>query len=242
VERLAASGEEDAVRRKHAAYFLALVEAAEPYLASAERRAWLEQLEMAYDNLRAVLVWSQVMQDGGATELRLAGSLWWFWYFGGYASEGRGWLEDALERSKALELISETLDPADHMISDRSIATVRAQMDAVTFAAAWAAGRSMPLEQAIAEALEPLPEVSPPISPPVTPQPSTPTDRYPAGLTRREVEVLRLIAQGLTEAQVAERLVISAHTVHAHLRAIYGKLEVTSRAAATRFAVDHHLV
>jgi DNA-binding NarL/FixJ family response regulator len=56
------------------------------------------------------------------------------------------------------------------------------------------------------------------------------------------VEVLRLIAQGLTDAQVAERLVVSAHTVHAHLRSIYGKLDVTSRAAATRFAVDHHLV
>ena len=52
----------------------------------------------------------------------------------------------------------------------------------------------------------------------------------------------RLIAQGLTDAQVAERLVVSAHTVHAHLRSIYGKLDVTSRAAATRFAVDYHLV
>jgi DNA-binding NarL/FixJ family response regulator len=57
---------------------------------------------------------------------------------------------------------------------------------------------------------------------------TTSAGAYPAGLTRREVEVLRLIAQGLTDAQVAERLVISAHTVHAHLRAIYGKLEVTS--------------
>jgi ATP/maltotriose-dependent transcriptional regulator MalT len=48
---------------------------------------------------------------------------------------------------------------------------------------------------------------------PVTPQPTTPTSLYPAGLTTHEVEVLRLIAQGLTDAQVAERLVISAHTV-----------------------------
>src|SRR5436305_776278 len=50
--------------------------------------------------------------------------------------------------------------------------------------------------------------------------------RYPAGLTRREVEVLRLIATGLTDAAVAERLVLSAQTVHVHLRSIYSKLGV----------------
>ena len=99
----------------------------------------------------------------------------------------------------------------------------------------------MPLEQAIAEALEPMPAVTLSTAP-VAPQPTTPSPAYPAGLTRREVEVLRLIAQGMTDAQVAERLIVSAHTVHAHLRSIYGKLDVTSRAAATRFAVDHHLV
>jgi DNA-binding NarL/FixJ family response regulator len=158
----------------------------------------------------------------------------------------RGHVERAARLFGAVEAVraanGDILDPADHMISDRNIATVRAHMDAVSFAAAWAAGRSMLLEQAIAEALEPLPQLRLPTSPPVAPQPTTPTSSYPAGLTRREVEVLRLIAQGLTDAQVAERLVVSAHTVHAHLRSIYGKLDVTSRAAATRFAVEHHLV
>jgi DNA-binding NarL/FixJ family response regulator len=75
-----------------------------------------------------------------------------------------------------------------------------------------------------------------------TQKPTVASAAYPAGLTEREVEVLRLVAQGLTDAQVAERLVLSAHTVHAHLRSIYGKLEVSSRAAATRFAVDHGLI
>ncbi len=65
---------------------------------------------------------------------------------------------------------------------------------------------------------------------------------YPAGLTEREVEVLRLVAQGLTNAEVADRLILSPLTINAHLRSIYSKLEVTSRAAATRFALDHHLV
>src|SRR5262249_27246501 len=108
---------------------------------------------------------------------------------------------------------------------------------------AWEAGRALPWEQAVALALEVATEVPPPApTPPAVPTPDIATAAYPAGLTGREVEVLRLVAQGLTDAQVAERLVLSTHTVHAHLRAIYGKLEVSSRAAATRFAVDHGLV
>jgi predicted ATPase/class 3 adenylate cyclase/DNA-binding NarL/FixJ family response regulator len=125
---------------------------------------------------------------------------------------------------------------------DRYVAAARAQLDETTFMAAWAQGHAMPIAQAIADALEPMWEVPPPTAPPMTLERTTLIDRYPADLTRREVEVLRLIAQGLTDAQIAERLTVSAHTVHAHLRSIYGKLDVTSRAAATRFAVEHHLV
>jgi DNA-binding NarL/FixJ family response regulator len=70
---------------------------------------------------------------------------------------------------------------------------------------------------------------------------SAPTPDAPAGLTPRELEVLRLVAQGLTDAAVAERLYISPRTVGQHLRSVYGKLGVSSRAAATRFAVEHGL-
>jgi DNA-binding NarL/FixJ family response regulator len=56
------------------------------------------------------------------------------------------------------------------------------------------------------------------------------------------VEVLRLVAEGLTNEQIAERLVISYRTVTTHLNSIYTKLGVNSRSAATRFAVEHHLV
>ena len=65
---------------------------------------------------------------------------------------------------------------------------------------------------------------------------------YPAGLTMREVEVLRLVANGLTNAQIAQQLVISTHTVNAHMRSIYNKLEISSRTAATRFAIEHHIL
>ncbi len=65
---------------------------------------------------------------------------------------------------------------------------------------------------------------------------------YPAGLTAREVQVLRLVATGLSDAQVAAQLVVSPRTVTTHLQSIYGKLGVNSRAAATRFAVEHGLL
>src|SRR5260370_36224107 len=61
-------------------------------------------------------------------------------------------------------------------------------------------------------------------------------------LTRREYEVLCLLTLGLTSVQIAERLVVSLSTVNTHVRSIYNKLEVTSRSAATRYAVEHHLV
>ncbi len=80
-----------------------------------------------------------------------------------------------------------------------------------------------------------------PLQPPTSNARTLPT-AYPAGLSEREVEVLRLVAQGLTNKQIAERLIISPNTVNVHLRSIFGKLEVTSRTAATRFAIEHHLV
>jgi predicted ATPase/DNA-binding CsgD family transcriptional regulator len=65
---------------------------------------------------------------------------------------------------------------------------------------------------------------------------------YPDELTGREVEVLCLVASGLTDAQVAERLVISPRTVHGHLNSIYNKIQVNSRSAATRYAIERRLV
>ena len=61
-------------------------------------------------------------------------------------------------------------------------------------------------------------------------------------LTKREMEVLRLVAQGLTDAGIADILVISPRTVNAHLRSIYGKLNITSRHGATLFALEHQLL
>jgi DNA-binding NarL/FixJ family response regulator len=64
----------------------------------------------------------------------------------------------------------------------------------------------------------------------------------PGGLTAREVEVLCLVASGKTNRMIAATLVISDHTVRRHLQNIFTKIGVSSRAAATAFAFQHHLV
>jgi len=71
---------------------------------------------------------------------------------------------------------------------------------------------------------------------------AAPPPTYPDELTPREVEVLRLLASGLSNAQMAEKLIISPRTVHAHVRSIYSKLGITSRSSATRYAIDHKLI
>ncbi len=65
---------------------------------------------------------------------------------------------------------------------------------------------------------------------------------YPAGLSPREVEVLRLVAEGLTDAEVAERLFVSRRTVTSHLTSIYNKIGIGSRAAAAVWAKEHELI
>jgi len=130
---------------------------------------------------------------------------------------------------------------AERATYDRSRAALRARLDAATFAAAWAEGHAITPEQAIAAAEPaPAPDAISPLAAPSAPDATPPA--YPAGLTEREVDVLRLLAQGLSYAQIAETLVISPRTVNHHLTSIYSKLDVTSRHAAARFAIDHHLV
>ena len=67
------------------------------------------------------------------------------------------------------------------------------------------------------------------------------TPGTPNALTTRELEVLALVADGRTDAEVAETLVVSVRTVHAHLRSIYRKLDLHTRSAATRYALEHGL-
>ena len=456
LERLEHSGEAEASRRAHAAYYLALAEQAEPALGGPQQVVWLDRLEIEHDNFRAALRWA-TEREQGVTSMRISGALGPFWDAHGHLSEGRQWLEAALERDnvqppvarakalvqgsslalrqndyvrgeglaeaslaiyqalgdaqgiglalkclgvaayergdyhqaetvlqEALVLVksvkndqhaslvlshlgivqlfqarfvqaetylaeSVTLGRAvgdirytaialvlrgiallfqgdgrqagaalieslvllrdihdrlfmlyclsglggvasaqgepvraarlfgavttlrdvlgvptllgEHALQEGLVAAARSQVDEATFATGWAEGQAMTLEQAIAYALalassqdlatsafRPTTATAPPASAPSVRQPRRATTaderavRPSDSLTTRETEVLHLVAQGLTNAQVAAQLVISPRTVDKHLASIYHKLEVSSRTAAARYATDRDLV
>ena len=77
---------------------------------------------------------------------------------------------------------------------------------------------------------------------PALEQPPPSAREHPAELTPREVEVLGLVAEGLTNPQVAQKLFLSPRTVQRHLNSVYRKLGVSSRTAATRLALEHDLL
>ena len=123
-------------------------------------------------------------------------------------------------------------DRVDYDYAGR-VAAARAQLDDAAWQAAWNEGRAMSPEQAVDYALQ---------SRATEPENTSPSpETFPAGLSTREVDVLKLVARGLTNAQIARDLFISPNTVNRHLNSVYRKLDVTSRAAATRLAAEHRL-
>ncbi len=94
-ERLALSGESEAMRRQHAAFFLTLAEQSRARLTGPEQQVWLDRLEEEHDNLRTALEWFQVTGDVDRG-LRLAAALGQFWYIRGHLTEGRRWLDTLL--------------------------------------------------------------------------------------------------------------------------------------------------
>ncbi len=134
---------------------------------------------------------------------------------------------------------------AERMEHERTVRAVRTELGVRDFTEAWAEGRAMTPEQALAAQNQPVNADRTPAKPGAKAREATHRGRspaYPQGLTEREGEVLRLVAHGLTDAQIAEALVISPRTVNAHLRSIYTKLDITSRNAATYFALEHDLI
>ena len=102
-EQLTASGEHAAVQEQHALIFTHLAEESVDELHGNQQVAWLHRLDAEHDNFRAALAWSRdaTTEQAQVIGLRLAGSLWWFWQFRSYFTEGRGWLTAMQERANA---------------------------------------------------------------------------------------------------------------------------------------------
>jgi non-specific serine/threonine protein kinase len=96
-ERLVEAGEAEVVRARHAAWCLALAEAAVPELAGPDQAAWLDRLEQEHDNLRVALSWS--LDHEVELALRLAANLWQFWERRGHFEEGGRWLAALLPQA-----------------------------------------------------------------------------------------------------------------------------------------------
>ena len=126
-------------------------------------------------------------------------------------------------------------DDGGHVGHKETVATVREALGGARFGAAVAAGQALPLEQAVAEALalaDSLAAVATPV----------PSSKCSAGLTSREVEVLRLIVGGRSDREIADMLFVSRRTVTTHTGHIFAKLGVGNRAEAAAIAVRDGLV
>ncbi len=167
-------------------------------------------------------------------------------------SQGQGeWAVLLLGAADAVRSINGTHFPVyiDQTSFEHTLITARTQLGEKTFIMLWAEGQTMTPDQALAakDRTHSTHSVSNEIAPHFIPTPIMQeilmTPSVPdVILTAREVEVLHLIAQGLTNNQIAHKLTISSHTVNAHVKAIYSKLGVTSRSGATRYAIEHRLV
>jgi predicted ATPase/DNA-binding CsgD family transcriptional regulator len=123
----------------------------------------------------------------------------------------------------------------EEAVFERGRVAARMALGDERYEAGFAAGYGLDPTSAIAEGLALARDLARGTS-----QPPAEISRF--GLTAREIDVLRLVASGLTDAQIADRLYLSPKTVSSHLGHIYGKLGVSSRAGATRIALDNGLV
>jgi predicted ATPase/DNA-binding CsgD family transcriptional regulator len=134
---------------------------------------------------------------------------------------------DAMTEAYGAHLTRASREMIDY---EHQLDAARQRLDPRRWTAAWSAGRGLTADQAVAYALDE--DHSDPIPP---------DQRHPNGLTDREVDVLRLVAAGLTSVDVGRRLFLSPRTVDWHLSSIYAKLGVRSRTEAARFAITHGL-
>jgi non-specific serine/threonine protein kinase len=132
----------------------------------------------------------------------------------------------AAARRAAIDII---VSPSERAIQDDDLAVIRARLTDEQFQSAWDSGQSMSVAAAIAYALE------------THPAPSATQPAAVAGLTPRELEVLRLIAAGGSNKQIAAELHLSIRTVERHITNLYTKIGARGKADATAWALRHQL-
>jgi predicted ATPase/DNA-binding CsgD family transcriptional regulator len=135
--------------------------------------------------------------------------------------------------------INESIGASESFVDDsarqRAMKLASEQLDAETFAERWATGQMMSWEEAVALAIE-----SPTVDRKTMEAPGDAAETH--GLTGREMEVLRLLAVGHSDRQIAEELYISRRTAQGHVANIFNKLGVNSRTAAATAALRAGLV
>jgi tetratricopeptide (TPR) repeat protein len=149
LERLDDSGAVEELRQQHAEYYLALAEAAGLQLHASDQRVWLGHLEAEYNNLRAILAWSQTAQGDIQIGLRLATALREFWDMHGYDREGRMWLSDILARSPKPTLLRARALNALGLLAQESDFALVSEL----FEESLAIGQVLDDKQSIADAL-----------------------------------------------------------------------------------------
>ena len=140
----------------------------------------------------------------------------------------------------AREAVGGLLKLPERAAYERAAAAARASLGDVAFAAAWAAGRALSLEEAVAAAQALA--VGAPTTGQASAPPAVPDEAARFGLTPREVEVLRLLAEGRSDREIGAALFVSHRTAMKHVGNILAKLGVGSRAAAAALALREGLL
>jgi DNA-binding CsgD family transcriptional regulator len=145
----------------------------------------------------------------------------------------------------SVEVISEAVSggpiPIVEAIYRPGLGTMREVLGDERFAAERQIGRRMTMDEVVAEALAIEPTVVLPGAPaPTTRSQAAPS--FPDGLSAREVDVLRLMANGRTTVEIGKQLVIQPRTVETHITHVYQKTGCRNRAEATQYAQRHGLI